>query len=521
MPKEPMSCWKRHIIILIALQLALGLFYLKTVPRVYFDDAIESSLGHSLAYTGTIKCEFFEGFGGMDIHYVQPRIILPLVCAPIYKIAGYSIFTARIGSLIFGVLTIVGLYGVMRRWFGAKQAVWIAVATILHPWFFEISRRVRSEIYCLALAMAALWCIVLWLDSKSRRTAFFAGVLAALAGLAHPTGLILDLAIAGAVLIWLRTKGIWSLILWAFLGFIVAILPFIIYVLYCMQDPRVNFCEQVAPRVLHKLWLLGEIFRWKNFLQWPKGIPLAGFMIVSWLLVWYRSTTADKVLATIIGLFIFVLPFASVNTAGRYLAVLTPFFSALLVRLVWRIMADHGVILHNRHKLRFVISVGIVAIYVSMCVTAISLMFYHLRGADFDSVVDRIAMVVDKEDRVYGDQLLWLGHGRYRYGPFPIDSSVIPWRPTIDMVREHHFDYAVRSAWLFSSSHGVASPPTDMPDFRPDDMIDEVCRQFGTKVDEFRDPYFGPFEIYKLDWDNNSDSGDELGRQKTGTGTQD
>jgi hypothetical protein len=516
-----MSDWKRNIVVIIVLQTALGLVYLKTAPRVYYDDIVESSYGRSLAYTGTIRDEVSEGYGGMEFHYVQPRIILPLVCAVIFKVAGYSIVTARIGSLIFGVLAIVALYAIMRHWFGEKQAIWIAVTTIIHPWFFEISRRCRSEIYCTALAIAALWCVVHWLDTNSRRAAFLAGALAALAGLAHPTGLILDFAIAAAVFIWLRTKTTWRLVLWAFLGFVTAILPYIIYVLLCIQDPRVSFSGQVVPQLLHKLWLTGEIYRWKNFLQGSKGIPLAGIMLASWLLAWYRSTTGDKVFATIIGLFCLVLPFASVNTAGRYLAVLTPFFSALLVRLVWRIMADHGILLYNRYKLRFVASVGIAAIYVSICVTGISLMFYHLRGADFDRVLDRIVMVVGKEDRVYGEPLLWLGHGRYRYGPYPRDFSVYPWRPTIDMIRKHHFDYAIRSAWTFGSSYGVASPPADMPNFRPDNMIDQVCKQFGTKVAEFRDPYFGPFEIYKLDWDNNSNSGDELRRQKTGTGTQD
>jgi hypothetical protein len=31
-----------------------------------------------------------------------------------------------------------------------------------------------------------------------------------------------------------------------------------------------------------------------------------------------------------------------------------------------------------------------------------------------------------------------------------------------------------------------------------------VCRKFGTKVDEFYDPYYGPIEIYKLHWDDYS-----------------
>ncbi len=42
---QPAQSWKQHIVILIILQFALGLIYLKTVPRFYNDEALESSYG--------------------------------------------------------------------------------------------------------------------------------------------------------------------------------------------------------------------------------------------------------------------------------------------------------------------------------------------------------------------------------------------------------------------------------------------------------------------------------------------
>jgi hypothetical protein len=72
------------------------------------------------------------------------------------------------------------------------------------------------------------------------------------------------------------------------------------------------------------------------------------------------------------------------------------------------------------------------------------------------------------------------------------------------MVRKYKFDYAVRSAWMFNTSHGISSPPAEMPEWRPDYTIDIICRDYGTKVSEFRDPYLGPFEIYKLNWESSN-----------------
>ena len=493
--------WKRDIVILVVLQAALGLVCLRDIPRIYVDEVWDSSLGYSLAYTGTLKHQFVEGFGGMHVHYVQNRVVLPLVCAAIFKVVGYSILTSRIVSLIFSVLVVVILYDIMRRWFGEKQALCIGLATIIHPWFFEVSRRVRPEIYYIALALAVLWFLILFFDSGSRRTAFFAGVFAGLSALTHPNGLTIVFSIGCAVILWLRTRPIGRLIKWASVGLVVVILPYVIYVLWAIQDPQVSFIEQMRLNVPHELFLRSEFLRWRNFLKWPKGAPLALIMFLSWTLAWYRSSAAEKALATIIALFALSLTFTTVSYTARYLVAITPFFCALMIRLVWRIIADSGVFLQNWYKSRFVVGISIVAIYVLMCVVAISIVFYRLRGADFARVIDRVASVVGPGSSVYGEHIFWVGYERYRYGPYLVTYKPISLRRAIDVVRKHRFDYAVRTAWLFKSPTGIAEPPPSMPDFRRGYPLDHVCQMFGTKIDEFRDPYYGPVEIYKLTWD--------------------
>lgn len=445
----------------------------------------------------------------MHIHFVQNQVVLPWVCAAIYRLAGFSITTSRVGSVIMSVIAVVSIYGVTRRWFGHRQAILIGLAVILHPWFCEISRRVRPEIYYTALALAALCCLVGSLDSGSSRTAFLAGLLAGLAGLAHPTGLILSFSIFGAVAIWLWDRITRRTILWAVGAFVVSILPYVLYVLWCIQDPRVSFVEQVLGGPLERSILTGEFVRWKHFLQWPKGAPLAVIMIASWGFAWYRSMPADKIIATVIAIFAISLPFTTVNSTSRYLVAISPLFCALLVRLAWRIMATSAGLPRLWVHCRFITGICIAAIYVAMSCAAISIMFYRLHKANLYDVLDRIASVVNSEARVYGEMIFWMERDRFRYGPFPIKIREGTWKQDIEMVAKHRFDYAVRTAWLWSSSHGVASPPADMPPFRPSYTLDQVCKRFGTKIDEFRDPYFGPVEVYKLNWDSNSNSGNK------------
>ena len=131
-------------------------------------------------------------------------------------------------------------------------------------------------------------------------------------------------------------------------------------------------------------------------------------------------------------------------------------------------------------------------------------MFYYLLGSDINKVIQRVASVVEPDSRVYGDPTLWFGHEQYQYGPwiYISENEPITLTEAINWARKYRFDYAVRDAWAFTIPVGIELPPRSMPDFRVDKLGDWICRMFGTKIDEFYDPYYGPIEVYKLDWDN-------------------
>jgi hypothetical protein len=498
--------WKRDILILVVAQVAIGTVYLSTVPRIYTDEVWDSSIGYSLAYNGSLKNPLLEGYGGMHIHFVQPRVVLPLVCAVMFKAAGYSILSSRICSQFFAVLAVISLYSVMRHWFDRKEAIFGAFALLIHPWFFEVGRRIRPEIYYTALGLVFLWWLMLFFSSGSRWYAFFAGVFAGLSVLSHPTGAVLILSIGFATVIWLRTKSPGRLILWAGTGFIAVIMPYLVYVFWATQDPQVDFFRQIESTEVYRLSIHAELLRWRAFLKLPKGAPLALIMFFSWILAWYRSSRTDKTVATIIVLFTLILPFSTVSYTPRYLIAIAPFFCALMIRLICRVITTGSQALtQNWYKLRLICGASVVVMYVPVCVVAISVMFHRFRGADFNRVVNRISSVVGSDSHVYGQPILWLGHDQYQYGPFVVFDGPTPAREAINAVFKHRFDYVIRSAWLFRSSYGISKPPKAMPPFRKDCILDQLSFRFGTKIDEFRDPHFGPFEIYKLTVSMNGD----------------
>lgn len=493
------STCKYDLLILIILQLALGLPFLSSIPRIYVDEAWDAALGYNLANEGKLSHPFIIGFGGMDIQFVQNRVVLPLVCATMFKFVDCTIFTSRLCSQLLAIFAVVGLYAAMHRWFGRKQALFITLATIIHPWFFEVARRARPEIYYTAFAIIFLWLLILYFESGSSVIAFLSGITAGLAALTHPNGILMIFSISLAFAIWIRGKSIGKLVLLAGVGLAITVLPYIIYVYLASQNSQVNFFDQMQSGMVYRFSIFWELGRWKRFFMRFRLLPVAPVMLLSWVAAWYRSDRKDKALATITFLFSFVLFLVTVNRDERYLAAIVPFWSALIIRLIWRLATDESFIWCKKIKTPFAAGVIIAGVYMVTCLAGIGTIFYCLRGADFNKIIKRIAAVVEPDSRVYGNPVFWFRHKDYQYAPYLISYKGIPVQDAVEMILEYEPDYIIRTTWWTGPPLGIEPAPTSMPEFKKGWLVDIVCQRLGKKVDEFHDPYYGPIEIYKLE----------------------
>jgi 4-amino-4-deoxy-L-arabinose transferase-like glycosyltransferase len=494
-----------YLLLLCAAQLLQGVFYFGSVPRFHGDEAWDASLGDELAATGVLRHPFIQNFGGMEVYFIQPRILLPIVCAGVCKIAGYSIFISRLPSLLFGVLAVIALYHIAERFFGDKQSFFICLAAIINPWFWVTSRCCRPEIYYTALALLFLWLVISYFRRDRALIAFLAGITAALASLTHPNGLLIVIAISIAWIVWKGKPHLPKFILWALAGFILAILPYAIYTFWASSQPNVSFFKQMHGGSIYGSILVREIMRWKSFLRLPFGIPVALVMFVSWLAAWWKSTNEDKLAATIVTIYPLSLLFLSVDAIAVYIVVIVPFFSILIVRFISRLYEFH--ILNRSDWMRYIVKNTVILIYIISSLTPIIFMLYFQRSANFNKVVDEVAKVVGPRARVYGDPVFWVGRDRYIYGPYLIAYDAVTFQDALQWAYLQSFEYVVRTAWGNSGPpRGLGKVPDKMPGFRQWLVGDTLCRKFGSRIYKFYNADYGPVEIYKINWPPNPES---------------
>ncbi|MBN1787141.1 MAG: glycosyltransferase family 39 protein [Sedimentisphaerales bacterium] len=500
-PTRRGGLYLKHLCILCAFQFFLGIFYIGSVPRIYADEAWDASLGYELAQTGILRHPFINHLGGMEIYYLPPRVMLPIICAGIFKVAGYSIAISRLPALLFGTLAIIVLYNISKQFFRDKEAFFICLFAVIHPWFWSNCRRCRPEMLYTALALILLWLMICYFRRSRLLTAFLAGIITGLSSLSHPNGLLITVSIGIGWLVWKEKSHLLKFIMWALAGFILAILPYVIYVLWATRHPDVSFVRQMHSNLLGSSVIAGEITRWQSFLRLPFGFPLGLVMFASWLAAWWKSTRQDKFAATAVTIYILVLPMFSVNDLADYLIPIIPLFSMLIVRLIFR-LPEFGFLISSK-RVYYATGFVIMLIYVVSSLPLILFMLYWQHSdADFNKVVNEVTVVVGPNERIHADPIFWVGHDRYNYGPYLMTYDPVPItiEESLQWAYFHSFDYAVRTIWIDIPPRGFWKPPQKLPEFRLYFVTDNLCKLFGTKVHEFYSKGYGPIEIYKIDW---------------------
>lgn len=249
---------RRHPWLLLALLLALA-FYFAEVPQnppgFFVDESSIAFNAHRIAQGGTDEHGvswplFFRAFG----EYKSPLFIYLLAAA--YKLTGPSIGVARLLSAVLGALAalLLGLLATraarqvqsVRRAEGSGEGremddeggadaartvgVVTALAALLTPWLFEISRFV-FEVALLPLALVLFLLALRRADERVRWTWSACAALAvtlALITYTYSGGRLLAPMLAGGLLLFVRRAG-WRALLTTWTAYALFLVPLFIF----------------------------------------------------------------------------------------------------------------------------------------------------------------------------------------------------------------------------------------------------------------------------------------------------
>ncbi|MDB5233150.1 MAG: hypothetical protein JWR44_143 [Hymenobacter sp.] len=183
---------------------ALTLLLLSTLPHraAHFDDAWGAELAYWLVKDGHARTELFRGLGdGAEQHAYVFHKAFTYLEAGLMRVFGFGLYTVKSMGLLF---SLVGLGLLLRYFRGQAEARWLAAFLYLGCGALVSAAFIgRPEPLTMSAGLAS-FLVLSRAQGRPGRLAL-AGLLGALAGLAHLHGLIFLMA-GGLWLLWQRTR---------------------------------------------------------------------------------------------------------------------------------------------------------------------------------------------------------------------------------------------------------------------------------------------------------------------------
>lgn len=159
---------KHKFIFLLILLLAFLLrsFEISSNPSsLYWDEVAMGYNVKSIIETGADEYGhklpfFFESFQD----YKLPGYIYSLI--PVVKIFGFTPFSIRLPSLLFGIITVCVLYLLSKRLFTRKIALIAAFSLSVSPWHIQFTRAGFEATGALAFLLLGILCLLMGLEKK-------------------------------------------------------------------------------------------------------------------------------------------------------------------------------------------------------------------------------------------------------------------------------------------------------------------------------------------------------------------
>jgi 4-amino-4-deoxy-L-arabinose transferase-like glycosyltransferase len=472
---------------------AILLFLLQTIPYLSYrwvtDESWYSGPAYSIAHGNGIADPAI-GPNDLENHFDARPPGTALVIASAFRLFGTSQVTARLGSILAGLMIIFLTYRLARDLIGEEGALVAAFLVATDNLIVLTSRSARPEALTTMAILASLLAMKQYAGNDRSIWAFFSGLLIAMGTMFHITllGYIVSLGVMVIVLDCKRSRFPLRGAFAYTLGYLLGLLPFAVWIMISPSG-RDGFREEYLSRASGTpLWsrLLQEGHRYSDLLglnmlhghgleSIPCRLPIPLFFLAVSFLLWKlrpRWFYLELLMLTPTVLWLVY----TVNKSSRYLALLAPIFALAIGAAV----AATG---NNRklHRVFLSLSCLVIAAQISA-----NLFFLNAaRMADYNKVTAELRSVIPPGQTAYGTITFWLAlHDR----PFISYERTNPWMAA----NQFHARYFITGDRVMNS--GLPSDEAFYDDLRG--SMAEVIAQ-SKLIAHFPDPYYGDLRIYE------------------------
>jgi 4-amino-4-deoxy-L-arabinose transferase-like glycosyltransferase len=360
----------------VPLLLAIGVYlifalWLARTKAPWCDEGWFANPAYNLAFHGQMGTNVLEPSGHFLNAYLRgiherTYIVTPnhlVALAGWFRLFGFSLFSMRAYSVLWGVVTLLALFYILYRLFPNPRVAQLAVLLTSIDFMFQWSTADgRMEAPANALALCALAAYLHFREQRLRTAVLVSQALLAAAVFTHPYALLVGGIIP--VLVWRydRTRIKPAHLLLAIAPYVVFALPWAFYILQSPADFQAQFFSNAAGRgasrwkgIIQPWWaLLFEILRhlaaygastvWSAKMNpWMMFIPFIYATPVIWLFRnWKKHQAGVQMFAACVATILLTLTFLNGFKASAYLLYVIPLYDAVLAAWLLRMWQRRG-----------------------------------------------------------------------------------------------------------------------------------------------------------------------------------
>jgi 4-amino-4-deoxy-L-arabinose transferase-like glycosyltransferase len=511
--KKPLDIFV--ILILLVVFGISSMLFLDLFPKTWMDEAWDSTTAYTFQMDGTFRNLTLvdPALGNQDVHFLQPRIFSNIVMAPFFALLGIGSVQGRLASVFMGALAVIGIYLLSRKFGNYVFASACTLFLIFDNLFFVVTRTIRPEIYVVAITIWVLYFILGEEVTSWRR--FAGGVLLGISLYTHPNSVLVVISVFIIALSQAKMKQYVKILSPMILGLVIGFLPYAYYIWYQDGPNQFNdFWLQIQQRAemlkdpagFFSGALIAELERYSSYIFFPYRLSI---FLIQILAVGYAFHKKLDRLTRSILIFIFVhlilFPILISAKTSRYLTVLMPVVTILVIRMIWEMAGwSYDIKLPEIYS-----SIRKLSRNILIPVTLALILFLNQAGGDvwavwksrdcsFSPFISRVRQLVPASAKVWGPMTFWFGFYDH---PYRTQWTVTDEEDMSRYQPEYIILYDNTEIWANQSGVTGRLDPNYNRMEAVRNLVNGLVKSRGTYVGSVPNSCYGNIEIFKLIWE--------------------